>query len=239
MAYAGPIPFPVLEGGTGDASFTAYSVLTGGTTSTGALQNVSGVGSSGQVLTSNGAAALPSWQTGTGGNLVLISSQTASSSANISFTSGITGTYNNYYLLYSNVFPVTNGVTLQLTVSTNGGSSYVSTGYNSWLGNANMTNTAGYAFVDTTSGVILHINQGDTANTSNPINGYCNLMNVTAGTYFMSTNGTSTGYNTATPNVFVTTHAAMTNQAAVNAIRLSFQSGNIAQGTFTLYGVLE
>ena len=52
----------VAGGGTGDTSFTAYSVICGGTSSTGALQNVSGVGSSTQVLTSNGAAALPTWQ---------------------------------------------------------------------------------------------------------------------------------------------------------------------------------
>ena len=52
----------VAGGGTGDTSFTAYSVITGGTTSTDALQNVSGVGTSGQVLTSNGAGALPTWQ---------------------------------------------------------------------------------------------------------------------------------------------------------------------------------
>lgn len=56
------VPF----GGTGDTSFTAYSVICGGTTSTGVLQNVSGVGTSGQVLTSNGAAALPTWQTTSG-----------------------------------------------------------------------------------------------------------------------------------------------------------------------------
>lgn len=53
----------VAGGGTGVTSFTAYSVICGGTTTTGALQNVSGVGSSGQVLTSNGASALPTWQT--------------------------------------------------------------------------------------------------------------------------------------------------------------------------------
>ncbi len=52
----------VAGGGTGDTSFTAYAVITGGTTSTGALQNVSGVGTSGQVLTSNGAGLLPTWQ---------------------------------------------------------------------------------------------------------------------------------------------------------------------------------
>ena len=49
-------------GGTGDTTLTAYAILAGGTTSTGALQQVSGVGSSGQVLTSNGASALPTWQ---------------------------------------------------------------------------------------------------------------------------------------------------------------------------------
>ncbi len=59
---AGFTPVTVPIGGTGAASFTAYSVIIAGTTSTGAFQNVSGVGTSGQVLTSNGASALPSWK---------------------------------------------------------------------------------------------------------------------------------------------------------------------------------
>lgn len=54
----------VPSGGTGVTSATAYAVLCGGTTSTAAFQSVSGVGSSGQILTSNGAGALPTWQTG-------------------------------------------------------------------------------------------------------------------------------------------------------------------------------
>lgn len=54
---------PVANGGTGNASNTAYAVVCGGTTGTGALQSVSGVGTAGQVLTSNGASALPTWQT--------------------------------------------------------------------------------------------------------------------------------------------------------------------------------
>ena len=52
----------VAGGGTGDTSFTPYSVICGGTTATGDLQNVSGLGTAGQILTSNGAAALPTWQ---------------------------------------------------------------------------------------------------------------------------------------------------------------------------------
>jgi hypothetical protein len=55
-------PMGVSSGGTGVSSATAYSVLCGGTTSTGAFQSVSGLGTSGQVLTSNGASALPTWQ---------------------------------------------------------------------------------------------------------------------------------------------------------------------------------
>ncbi len=61
MSYAGKVA-NVVQGGTGDASFSAYSLIAGGTTTTGALQNISGVGTSGQVLTSNGASALPTWQ---------------------------------------------------------------------------------------------------------------------------------------------------------------------------------
>jgi hypothetical protein len=48
-------------GGTGLSTLTTYAVLCGGTTSTGALQQVSGVGTSGQVLTSQGPGALPQW----------------------------------------------------------------------------------------------------------------------------------------------------------------------------------
>lgn len=70
MAYAGPIAFPVIEGGTGDSSFTAFAPVCGGTTTTGAMQSAStGISTSGFVLTSNGASSLPSWQaTGSGGS---------------------------------------------------------------------------------------------------------------------------------------------------------------------------
>jgi len=86
----------VSHGGTGDASLTAYAVLTGGTTSTGAVQSVSGLGSSGQVLTSNGAATLPTWQnvsgtgtvnSGTAGNLGYYATST-----NVISDSGVSST---------------------------------------------------------------------------------------------------------------------------------------------------
>jgi hypothetical protein len=51
----------VAGGGTGNTTFTAYSVICAGTTATGSFQNVSGVGTSGQYLASAGAGALPAW----------------------------------------------------------------------------------------------------------------------------------------------------------------------------------
>ena len=61
---------PVASGGTGAVSQTAYAVLAGGTTSTGAYQSIASVGTTGQVLTSNGAGALPTFQTGGGGTTI-------------------------------------------------------------------------------------------------------------------------------------------------------------------------
>ena len=56
-------PLTVANGGSGVATATAYAVLCGGTTPTGPIQAIASVGNAGQVLTSNGAAALPTMQT--------------------------------------------------------------------------------------------------------------------------------------------------------------------------------
>lgn len=54
-------PVVVGDGGTGNTTYTAYSVICAGATATGAFQNVSGLGSSGDILTSAGSGALPAW----------------------------------------------------------------------------------------------------------------------------------------------------------------------------------
>lgn len=55
---------PVNKGGTGrTTATTAYGIIASGTTATGAQQTVS-PGTSGQILKSNGASALPTFQTG-------------------------------------------------------------------------------------------------------------------------------------------------------------------------------
>jgi hypothetical protein len=57
----------VADGGTGRSSHTAYALIAGGTTTTGPQQSIASVGTSGQVLTSNGAGALPTFQAVAGG----------------------------------------------------------------------------------------------------------------------------------------------------------------------------
>lgn len=75
----GTVPIPVPDGGTGVASTTAYAVVCGGTSSTAALQPVASVGSAGQVLTSNGAGNLPTFQAAGGGGGLTWNNQASSS----------------------------------------------------------------------------------------------------------------------------------------------------------------
>jgi hypothetical protein len=74
-------------GGTGRTATTPYSVICGGTTGTGALQSVANVGVTGQVLTSQGAGALPIWSGAGSGTVTSITAGTGLSGGTI-ITSG-------------------------------------------------------------------------------------------------------------------------------------------------------
>lgn len=114
----------VAQGGTGGTSLAAYAVLCGGTTSTGALQSVSGLGSSGQVLTSNGASALPTWQPASGGGSGTVTSVALTVPANMSVSGS----------------PITTSGTLAITSTTPAIQVFTSSG--TW------TKPAGCTFVD-------------------------------------------------------------------------------------------
>ena len=83
---------PVAGGGTGVSSLTTYAVICGGTTTTGAVQSIASVGTSGQVLTSNGAGALPTFQAG-GGVGRVINIQTFKASGTYTPTAGMTNCF--------------------------------------------------------------------------------------------------------------------------------------------------
>lgn len=83
---------PVANGGSGRTSHTAYSVICGGTGTTTAQQSVASVGSAGQVLTSQGAGALPTWGDVIESGTRMLFQQT---SAPTGWTKDTTATYND------------------------------------------------------------------------------------------------------------------------------------------------
>lgn len=134
----------VADGGTGVSSFTAYAPIFGGTTSTGALQSAAGLGSSGQVLTSNGAGALATFQT-VGTTLGTAAATTSGTSVDI------TGIPSGSRRLSINLLGVSsNGVSPFLVqLGTSGG--IVTSGYNSGAGTRSADTAAN------TAGFILHV----------------------------------------------------------------------------------
>lgn len=90
-------------GGTGIGTATAYGLITGGTTATGAFQSVA-TGTAGQMLQSGGASALPAWTTATfpsaaGATGTILRSNGAGW---VATTSTFADTYAASALLYSN-----------------------------------------------------------------------------------------------------------------------------------------
>ena len=71
------------------------------------------------------------------GSLVLLSTQTASSSANLSFTSGIDSTYDSYVFKFINIHPATDNV--QLTVNFRDGGSNFDAFFAYWVGKNNFS----------------------------------------------------------------------------------------------------
>jgi hypothetical protein len=78
----------VSVGGTGRTTNTAYAVICGGTTTGGAEQSIASVGTSGQVLTSNGPGVLPTFQAAAAGGFSNL--QVFTSSGTFTVPAGIT-----------------------------------------------------------------------------------------------------------------------------------------------------
>lgn len=223
-------PVTVPQGGTGDASLTAYAVLTGGTTSTAPVQSVSGVGTAGQVLQSNGASALPTWTTAaTTGAWTLIRTATASASANITFTSSdITG-FSEYVVIFNSINNATGSVILNMDWSTNNGSSYLGSGYTSGV-LSNAYNSATFANNNSTSTSPL---TPTITNTSSMINGTI-FFNLPASAVASYTGRVFIGDGTAT---YAEGYGRNSGTTTINNMRFQYSSGNITSGAISLYGV--
>lgn len=182
------------------------------------------------------------------GNMVLISSQTASNSASISFTTGIDSTYKEYQFYFINVRP-TGGTAQKFTFnfSTDSGSNYNVTktttsfyAYHNESGaDALLTYTTGNDLAQSTSFNPLTDPIGtasSTVNTDDSASGYMQLFNPSSTTYvkhFISV------VNQVNPQTYavVNYYAGYGNTtSAINAIQFKMSSGNF-DGTILMYGI--
>lgn len=185
-------PLTVPNGGTGDASFTAYSVVCGGTTSVNSLQNVASIGISGQFLQSNGAGLLPTWANAAGTGTVnsaptagalayyaTASNVVSSSQSANPFTSQLTLKGNIQQLILaptsgststvlSAPAPATNVVYLIPDRGGNDTFAFLGSQAQSFSGDTTFTSTAGVTITPTTNQLVLGITRTTTISAAQP-----------------------------------------------------------------------
>ena len=178
-----------------------------------------------------------------GGSLVLISEQTASSSANISFTSGIDSTYKEYQFHFINIHAQTDDTFGTFQASTDGGSNYNTTATTTFFqakhDEADSATSLSYSssldFAQSTS--FLYIQQPLGADADQSFSGTMHLFNPSSTTFvkhFISRiNGIA--HNDRTNDNFVAGYFNTT--SAINAVQFKISSGNIDSGTIKMYGV--
>ncbi len=175
------------------------------------------------------------------GKLKLISSQTASDSASISFTTGLNSTYKVYKFVFSNIHPRTDDVSFQFNFSTDSGSNYNVTKTSTTFISAHQENDS-YTSLSYNTGLDLaqSTSYQNISNTSSDADhvvvGYISLFNPSSTTYvkhwISSTN--TTNYDDISINLFCAGYGNTT--SAVNAVRFQMSSGNF-DGTIYLYAI--
>ena len=184
------------------------------------------------------------------GNLVFISKQTASSSASVSFTSGINSTYKEYIFYFNNIHPSTNGTNFTFNMSADSGSNYnvtkTTTVFNAYhYENGSSSNLAYITNVDLAQSTAYQplMSFGDLNNSNDGgLSGYLHLFdpsNVTFVKHFLARTilvGGADGADQYANNDHIAGYGNTT--SAVNAIDFKMSSGNIDAGTISLYGVV-
>ena len=184
------------------------------------------------------------------GAMVLIKSQTASSSSTISFVDGtsdvvLDNTYPIYLFHFINMHPATDAVTLQFNLSVDSGSNY----------NVAKTTTQFRAEHDEggSSGTIVYRTANDLAqgtgsqklgddlgnDNDSQQSGYLYLFNPSSTTYVKNFLSQSMEYNSANraTNCYAAGYGNTT--SAVDAVQFSMSSGNIDAGKIKLYGLKD
>ena len=175
--------------------------------------------------------------------ITFISSQTASNSASLSFTSGLDSTYKAYKFVFSSIHPRTDNVAFSFNFSIDAGSNYNVTKTTTWF-RAYHTEDDSFTILNYEGGQDLsqstafqELSAGDIGNDADQsLSGSFTLFNPSSTTYvkhFISTVNYTHGSNI-TSNNFIAGYGNTT--SAVNAIQFKTSSGNF-DGTIYLYGI--
>ena len=180
------------------------------------------------------------------GKMTLLQTQTASSSASISFTSNIDSTYPIYLFKFINIHPATDGAEFTINFSTDSGSNYnvakTTTFFVAY--NAESESSSGLTYIDSldiaqgTGAANIFYNVGNENDES--ASGTLHLFNPSSTTFvkhFMSTFNVynNSGSNGNSVQVDVAGYGNTT--SAIDGVQFAMSSGNIDSGTIKLYGI--
>jgi hypothetical protein len=237
--------------GTASSATTATTAtnLAGGSNGTIPYQSASGttqmlaVGTSGQVLQTNGAGA-PSWVTPSAGAITLISTQTASGGTSVNWT-GLT-TYNKYQIIVENLYG-TGGSILYLQLGYGAGPTYITSNYQyvnstAYRGSAGSNGSSIYSSVTDSGAQIAGAAQSIGTNSFNGISGTIFITNMLATTGNSKASGTSLiggdGFGNGSSAAMEIDSVGFSNSDTnvKTAIKLYTPYGTIT-GKFSLYGI--
>jgi hypothetical protein len=187
--------------------------------------------------------ALPSAVSG--GAMTLLETQTASSSATISFTSNIDSTYDEYVFKFIGIHPQTDGAYWDVNFR-DGGSSYdatkTTTSFRTYHDEGDSDTTLGYyaaGDVAQGTGVQRIAGAGIGADNDQSISGEMFLYSPSSTTYvkhFMIDSNAAADSNYST-RTLVAGYCNVT--AAIDGVQFSMSTGNIDAGTIKLYGIKD
>ena len=179
-----------------------------------------------------------------GGNMVLLSTQTASASASISFTSGITSAYKEYLFIFNNIHPATDGTPLLFNLSTDGGSNYNVTKTTTYFYAQHSESGTGASLAyDTGSHVAqstgyARISESTGADNDQISSGYLHLFNPSDNTYVKHFISCFNCYQSGDYSLASYSAGYGNTSSPINSIDFKLSSGNIDDGTIQMFGIL-
>jgi len=194
-------------------------------------------------ITNDSVSAVTSFANASGGTLILLSTQTASASATISFTTGLDSTYDEYIFKFINIHPATDNVKFTFNMSTDSGSNYnvtkTTTMFSSAHDEGDTYTNLGYNTAEdlaqSTSFQPISTGNGNGADES--CSGTLTLFNPSSTTYVKHYISTLHSYHWEDIAFSWFSAGYGNTTSAVNAIRFQYSSGNIDDGIIKLYGV--